>query len=181
MTAEHERLGTLVRFVLWNAAYQGILENPLFGNGPGAESELFQMERHGGFHHKLARDTGEIKPRAPHNSYLSIALQGGVVALALFFLFILFYAMSIYRRFKQIKRINPQYQYSYFGSFFICSLLSLMNILIGALFSGAIWMNLVWFIFGLSLAGVSVFQIENRDQLFTDVRLSQESPLSKGA
>lgn len=160
LAGQYERKGTLLRVMLWHAAFEGFLENPFFGNGPGAESELYQMERHGGVQYLTYVKQGTAIPRSPHNSYLSIALQGGLAAIATFFLFLAFYARSIYKRLKKARLYRDFFQDRYFELLFICSLLSLMNLLIGCMFSGVIWMNLVWFILGLSLAGASVFEMD---------------------
>jgi O-antigen ligase len=161
MSWQYEKQGNLTRVVLWISAYSSIAEHPIFGSGAGRQAVLYQMLQHGGIDWREYRKTGEKNPREPHNTYLFIAMEGGVIALLCLFVFFGYYIKLCLAR---LRRMRSQY-FEYPRDIVLCGVVSVITTGIMGLTSIAIWMNILWFLIGLSIVAISIF--DNQYSLFS--------------
>lgn len=131
--------GDPTRFALWSVAIKIIQEFPVFGIGNDNWKEVFETYRNPTFPYSTTAH--------PHNDFISIAVDYGVLAGVVFILFWIFVLFRLARNYFLDKTEKKHWFLAFFAS--------IASILIGGLFQNfqtdAETSLLLWFITGVAL------------------------------
>ncbi len=138
----------LDRFILWKEALDITADFPVLGAGLNTYATVVPA-------YKLTEETGYY----PHNSYLQMAAESGVLGVGAF----LWILVALFRTsISNIKRINDKF----YGAVLAGLLAGLFGFLVHSFFDVNMYSlqlgNLMWFIMGLIIAVQKVFSTEER-------------------
>jgi len=165
---EYETKGTLNRVALWKSGYEAVSEDMLFGSGAGREAVLDRMYEMGAFDLHALIKKGEIVPKFPHNTYVYVAMEGGVVALSCLVVLFGYFIWMMRKAATNAKRYNDRFMMDWLN----CSTISIINTALMGITAVSIWMNLLWFLVGLTVAAMNMGQREMLDRRL--IRIRQE-------
>ncbi len=109
------------RFLIWKKCVKIISDKPVFGIGQGNWQILYQ--KYGLFGNEKM-DEGFLKVEHPHNDYLMLLVEGGIVNL---FLYLMLFTIILFQLFHQIRN-SGEGRMKQFFAFLFCAVTGFMFI-----------------------------------------------------